>query len=58
MLGTEEVLVSVDDVGQVQVFFVNNLERTPISIMNPESTWGIALGSTSYYLAVSSNGYL
>ncbi|CAG8501646.1 11537_t:CDS:2 [Diversispora eburnea] len=57
MLGFEEVLVCVDDFGEVCVWYTANLDRTPIRFINEESTWGIALHGPKRLLAVSSNSH-
>ncbi|ORX87013.1 hypothetical protein K493DRAFT_81758 [Basidiobolus meristosporus CBS 931.73] len=57
MLGSEEVLVSVDDSGEVRVWFTEKLDRSPLCFSNNVSTWGIALNGPRHLLAVSANSH-
>ncbi|CAI2165438.1 13584_t:CDS:10 [Funneliformis geosporum] len=56
-IGNEEVLVSVDDLGDVFVWFTANLDKNPIQFNNDVSTWGIALHGPKRLLAVSANSH-
>ncbi|KAK9717457.1 hypothetical protein K7432_006173 [Basidiobolus ranarum] len=57
MLGSEEVLVSVDDSGEVRAWFTEKLDRSPLCFSNNVSTWGIALNGPRHLLAVSANSH-
>ncbi|RIA98349.1 hypothetical protein C1645_812757 [Glomus cerebriforme] len=56
-IGNEEVLVSVDDIGDINIWFTANLDKNPIQFSNNESTWGIALHGPKRLLAVSANSH-
>jgi WD40 repeat protein len=56
MLGKEEVIMSVDDVGTVLVYYTRNLQMAFIFCNLPISTWGIAIHH-SYKLAWSDNSW-
>ncbi|PKC69774.1 hypothetical protein RhiirA1_377245 [Rhizophagus irregularis] len=56
-IGNEEVLVSVDEAGDIRIWFTSNLNKNPIQFSNNESTWGIALHGPKRLLAVSSNSH-
>ncbi|KAJ3308114.1 hypothetical protein HDU76_004127 [Blyttiomyces sp. JEL0837] len=57
-IGSEEVLVTVDDEGRVAVMFTMDLDRTPIRLSNSgSSTWGIAMHAKTQLLAVSANSF-
>ncbi|TPX71542.1 hypothetical protein SpCBS45565_g01029 [Spizellomyces sp. 'palustris'] len=56
-IGTEEVLVAVDDNHLVHVWFTADLDRHPIVLQHRESAWGIAIHGPSYLLAVSANSH-
>ncbi|RGB41272.1 hypothetical protein C1646_636573 [Rhizophagus diaphanus] len=56
-IGNEEVLVSVDEAGDIRIWFTSNLDKNPIQFSNNESTWGIALHGPKRLLAVSSNSH-
>ncbi|KAJ1568175.1 hypothetical protein HK096_007342, partial [Nowakowskiella sp. JEL0078] len=56
-IGSSEVLVSVDDGGNVFVFFTSNLHQPPLHFMVEESAWGIAVHGPSHLLAISANSH-
>ncbi|KAH6561781.1 hypothetical protein BASA50_009078 [Batrachochytrium salamandrivorans] len=56
-LGSEEVLISVDDIGQIRVYFTENLHRAPVPMSTGVSTWGCATYGPGRLLAVSSNAH-
>ncbi|KAF9956140.1 hypothetical protein BGZ70_010029 [Mortierella alpina] len=56
-LGTEEVLVSADEAGDVCVWFTMNLQREPLLLSVTESAWGVAIHSEKRLIAVSSNAH-
>ncbi|CAG8662799.1 23974_t:CDS:10 [Gigaspora margarita] len=56
-IGYEEVLVSVDESGDIHVWYTSNLEKDPLHFKNDESTWGIALNGPRRLLAVSANSH-
>ncbi|KXS12642.1 hypothetical protein M427DRAFT_34648 [Gonapodya prolifera JEL478] len=56
-LGGEEVLVAVDDLGQVRCWMTRDLTRPPIKLSNTISTWGIATHGASTLVAVSANDH-
>ncbi|CAG8582598.1 1546_t:CDS:2, partial [Scutellospora calospora] len=56
-IGYEEVLVSVDESGDIHVWYTSNLDRNPLYFRNDESTWGIALHGPRRLLAVSANSH-
>ncbi|KNC97936.1 uncharacterized protein SPPG_06924 [Spizellomyces punctatus DAOM BR117] len=56
-IGTEEVLVAVDDNHLVHVWFTADLDRHPIVLQHRDSAWGIAIHGPSYLLAVSANSH-
>ncbi|KAI8924638.1 hypothetical protein BC831DRAFT_513155 [Entophlyctis helioformis] len=57
-LGTEEMLVSVDDNGNVRLFYTAHLSRPPICLLTQDSAWGCALHGPGRLLAVSSNAHI
>ncbi|CAO3565980.1 unnamed protein product [Mortierella alpina] len=56
-LGTEEVLVTADEAGDVCVWFTMNLQREPLLLSVTESAWGVAIHSEKRLIAVSSNAH-
>ncbi|KAF9143543.1 hypothetical protein BGX30_000159 [Mortierella sp. GBA39] len=56
-LGTEEVLVTANDAGEVCVWFTNNLRRTPLLLSVTESAWGIAIYTERRLIAISTNAH-
>ncbi|CAG8550866.1 20230_t:CDS:10 [Gigaspora rosea] len=56
-IGYEEVLVSVDESGDIHVWYTSNLEKDPLHFKNDESTWSIALNGPRRLLAVSANSH-
>ncbi|KAK3834818.1 MAG: hypothetical protein JOS17DRAFT_737851 [Linnemannia elongata] len=56
-LGTEEVLVTANDAGEVCVWFTNNLRRTPLLLSVTESAWGIAIHTERRLIAISTNAH-
>ncbi|CAG8666905.1 7256_t:CDS:10 [Cetraspora pellucida] len=56
-IGYEEVLVSVDESGDIHVWYTSNLEKNPLHFKNNESTWGITLHGPRRLLAVSANSH-
>ncbi|KAF9197621.1 hypothetical protein BGZ49_001858, partial [Haplosporangium sp. Z 27] len=54
-LGTEEVLVTADEAGDVCVWFTKDLQREPLLLSVTESAWGIAIHSEKRLIAVSCN---
>ncbi|GBC02341.1 hypothetical protein RclHR1_04580009 [Rhizophagus clarus] len=56
-IGNEEVLVSVDEAGDIRIWFTSNLDKIPIQFSINESTWGIALHGPKRLLAVSANSH-
>ncbi|CAG8539020.1 10396_t:CDS:10 [Dentiscutata erythropus] len=56
-IGYEEVLVSVDESGDIHVWYTSNLEKNPLHFKNNESTWGVALHGPRRLLAVSANSH-
>ncbi|KAF9291079.1 hypothetical protein BGZ68_005175 [Mortierella alpina] len=56
-LGTEEVLVTGDEAGDVCVWFTMNLQREPLLLSVTESAWGVAIHSEKRLIAVSSNAH-
>ncbi|KAF9340826.1 hypothetical protein BGZ91_012363 [Linnemannia elongata] len=56
-LGTEEVLVTANDAGEVCVWFTNNLQRTPLLLSVTESAWGIAIHTERRLIAISTNAH-
>ena len=59
-LGTDEVLVCVDDSGLVVIFFIDRLDsHAPIVLENSRhSTWAIAVHASKYLVAVGSNAHV
>jgi len=56
--GTRPILISVDDVGEVRVFFVDNLDQKPVNFNNNAvSTWGCAVNTQAPMIAVSANSW-
>ncbi|GJJ74676.1 hypothetical protein EMPS_07034 [Entomortierella parvispora] len=56
-LGTEEVLVSADEQGDVCVWFTMNLQRDPLLLSVTDSAWGIDINAEHRLIAVSSNAH-
>ncbi|KAF9110998.1 hypothetical protein BGX27_005525 [Mortierella sp. AM989] len=56
-LGTEEVLVTADETGDVCVWFTMDLQRDPLLLSVTESAWGIAIHSEQRLIAVSCNAH-
>ncbi|KAI7832740.1 hypothetical protein BC939DRAFT_405280, partial [Gamsiella multidivaricata] len=56
-LGTEEVLVTADESGDVCVWFTMNLQRDPLLLSVTESAWGIAIHAEQRLIAISSNAH-
>ncbi|KAG0288989.1 hypothetical protein BGZ96_007344 [Linnemannia gamsii] len=56
-LGSEEVLVTANDAGEVCVWFTSNLRRTPILLSVTESAWGIAIHTERRLIAISTNAH-
>ncbi|KAF9974078.1 hypothetical protein BGZ73_002639 [Actinomortierella ambigua] len=57
-LDQDEVLVAVDEVGDVCVWFTQNLSRDPLLFNVDESAWGIAIHRERSMIAVSSNAHV
>ncbi|KAF9914423.1 hypothetical protein BX616_008357 [Lobosporangium transversale] len=56
-LGTEEVLVTADETGDVCVWFTMNLRRDPLLLSVGKSAWGIAIHSEQRLIAISCNAH-
>ncbi|CAJ0832821.1 20711_t:CDS:10 [Entrophospora sp. SA101] len=56
-IGYEEVLVSVNEPGDIVVWYTSNLDRRPLHFSHNTSTWGIALNGPKRLLAVSANSH-
>ncbi|KAG4303135.1 hypothetical protein PCANB_000500 [Pneumocystis canis] len=54
-LGDEEVLVCCTDSGYINVWFTNDLLRSPLIFNTEKSAWGIAIHASKRLLAISSN---
>ncbi|KAG5440034.1 hypothetical protein PCK2_000642, partial [Pneumocystis canis] len=54
-LGNEEVLVCCTDSGYINVWFTNDLLRSPLILNTEKSAWGIAIHASKRLLAISSN---
>ncbi|KAF8245107.1 hypothetical protein K440DRAFT_634906 [Wilcoxina mikolae CBS 423.85] len=57
-LGSEEVLVSAHDDGDVCVWYTRNLKRMALRLSVGQSAWGVALHKEKRLLAVSANSHL
>ncbi|KAG0224786.1 hypothetical protein BGW41_004959 [Actinomortierella wolfii] len=57
-LDQDEVLVVVDDAGDVCVWFTQNLSRDPLLFSVEESAWGIDIHRGRSLIAVSSNAHV
>jgi WD40 repeat protein len=57
-LGSEEVLVSAHDDGDVCVWYTSNLQRMALQLSVEQSAWGVALHKERRLLAVSANSHL
>jgi len=56
--GTIPVLSTVDDRGEIRIFFLENLDKEPISLSNANiSTWGVAVNPCIPMIAVSANSH-
>ncbi|KAI8601308.1 hypothetical protein EDD21DRAFT_321884, partial [Dissophora ornata] len=56
-LGSDEVLVTADEAGDVCVWFTRNLQRDPLLLSVTKSAWGIAVHPEQRLIAISSNAY-
>lgn len=57
-LGSEEVLVSAHDDGDVCVWYTRNIKRMALRLSVGQSAWGVALHKERRLLAVSANSHL
>lgn len=57
-LDESPVLVSVGSKGDVNVWFLENLEINPLTFNTKSSTWGVAINNKRMLVAVSSNNKL
>ncbi|KAI5803117.1 hypothetical protein EDC01DRAFT_612247, partial [Geopyxis carbonaria] len=57
-LGTEEVLVSAHDDGDVCVWYTRDLKRMALRLSVGQSAWGVALHQERRLLAVSANSHV
>lgn len=57
-LGSEEVLVSAHDDGNVCVWYTRDLTRIALRLSVSESAWGVALHKEKRLLAVSANSHV
>ncbi|KAF9187877.1 hypothetical protein BGZ51_000972 [Haplosporangium sp. Z 767] len=56
-LGTDEVVVTANESGDVCVWFTMNLQRDPLLLSVTDSAWGIAIHAEKRLIAVSSNAH-
>ncbi|EMR10448.1 hypothetical protein PNEG_01162 [Pneumocystis murina B123] len=56
-IGNEEVLVCCTDSGFVNVWFTEDLLRSPLILNTGRSAWGIAIHPSKMLLAISSNSH-
>ncbi|KAG0259882.1 hypothetical protein BG011_002333 [Mortierella polycephala] len=56
-LGTDEVVVTADEIGDVCVWFTMNLQRDPLLLSVTDSAWGIAIHAEKRLIAISSNAH-
>lgn len=56
-IGDEEVLVCCTDSGFVNVWFTEDLLRSPLILNTGRSAWGIAMHTSKRLLAISSNSH-
>ncbi|KAF9429511.1 hypothetical protein BGZ94_000053 [Podila epigama] len=57
-LGSEEIVATVDHMGNVCVWFTANLQRDPFLLTASESAWGLAIHAERRMIAVSTNAFL
>ncbi|KAG4305519.1 hypothetical protein PORY_001075 [Pneumocystis oryctolagi] len=56
-LGNEQVLVCCTDSGYINVWFTDDLSRSPLIFNTGRSAWGIAIHTSKRLLAISSNSH-
>ncbi|CCJ31138.1 unnamed protein product [Pneumocystis jirovecii] len=57
-IGNEEVLVCCTDSGYINVWFTDDLLRSPLIFNTERSVWGIAIHASKRLLAISSNAHV